>query len=292
MIEPDSRPIAFAGCLTSSTPAPQAGQLALVGLPDDSQSSFLRGPAEGPCSIRSEYDGRCYNSVTELGVDLAGLVFDGGDWPSGASFEETRNNYRERASALFERGVIPFFAGGDHAVTIPIGEALTALGKPVHVVQIDAHPDLYPELDGSPRSHACVAARLLEMNHIASVTQYGIRTLNRIQQAVADRHGRLTMFHARELMGELPAPPPIDEHSAVYVSVDLDGIDPAFAPGVSHPVPGGLSSRQVLNLLQSLPGKLVGMDVVELNPSRDHGGNTAVLAARLLHEGMGVATAH
>ena len=128
------------------------------------------------------------------------------------------------------------------------------------------------------------------MDHIASLTQLGIRTMNAVQSPFLDRYpDRLIIHEARELPAELLELTHIPEDALVYITIDMDGFDPAFAPGVSHAVPGGLSSRQVLDFLQRGHWALVGMDVVEVNPSRDVNDQTAILAARLLHEGMGYA---
>jgi arginase family enzyme len=128
------------------------------------------------------------------------------------------------------------------------------------------------------------------MEHVVSLTQLGIRTLNDEQSKQLVRfHNRLRLLFARDLVGPLPGLRHIPDDALVYLSIDLDGLDPAFAPGVSHPVPGGLTSRQVLTFIQNGHWKLVGMDVVELNPSADVNNLTAILAARLLHEGMGYA---
>jgi len=279
-------PIPFAGCF--SVESDSTLPLAFAGLPCDSQSTFRRGPAEGPSRIRLAYDGRCYNATTELGADLAGLVSDVGDWHPGGSWEETGENYRFQAEELLAGEAVPFFAGGDHAITMPLVEALEVLEEPVHVVQLDAHPDLYPEFAGDRWSHACVGARILEMEHVASLTQIGIRTLNQPQLEVARRHaGRLTILEARDLSFRPSDLSHIPDGAPVYLTVDLDAFDPAYAPGVSHPVPGGISPRQALALIQEAPWQLVGMDVVEVNPSLDQGDRTAVLAARLLHEAMG-----
>lgn len=279
-------PIPFAGCFADE--ADPTLPLAFAGLPSDGQSSYRQGPAGAPARIRLAYDGRCYNATTEIGADLGGLVSDEGDWPPGVTWDDTREEYVFRAERLFSGDAVPFFAGGDHAVTMPIVEALSVLDEPVHVVQLDAHPDLYPELDGDPWSHACVGARVLEMDHVASLTQIGVRTLNRPQLEVARRNaGRLTILEARDAPYRVSDLAHIPERAPVYITVDLDAFDPAFAPGVSHPVPGGLTPRQGLALIQGGPWRLVGMDVVEVNPVRDHGDRTAVLAARLLHEGMG-----
>lgn len=279
-------PIPFAGCFADG-PDPTL-PLTFVGLPCDTQSTFRQGAAEGPGRIRLAYDGRCYNSTTEIGADLGGLVSDAGDWSPGATWEETHHRYVGSAERLFAADSVPFFAGGDHAVTMPLVEALEVLDEGVHVVQLDAHPDLYPEFAGDRWSHACVGARILEMEHVASLTQLGIRTLNQPQLEVARRHaGRLTILEAREGPYRLSDLAHIPEGAPVYLTVDLDAFDPAFAPGVSHPVPGGLTPRQGLALIQEGPWELVGMDAVELSPVRDHGDRTAVLAARLLHEAMG-----
>lgn len=278
----------FAGCFASAKQARQC-RLVFAGLPCDSQSSYRRGSARGPQRIRTAYSAECYNSTTETGVDLAGVVADLGDVRSRRGWKATARAYQAFAESLFAEGKIPFFAGGDHAVTIPVGRALAVLGRPVHVVQLDAHPDLYPVFEGDSESHACVAARLLEMGHVASVTQIGVRTMNAAQEATATRfRDRLQLIHAREVQGAVPPLKRIPAGAPVYVTLDLDVFDPAFAPGVSHPVPGGLSPRVVLNFLQQSKLNLVGMDVVELNPSRDHNDRTAVLAARLLHEAMGL----
>ena len=279
-------PIPFAGCF--SVESDPTLPLAFVGLPCDSQSTFRQGPAEGPGRIRLAYDGRCYNATTEIGADLAGLVWDAGDWLPGGTWDETRETYVSRAELLFAGDTVPFFAGGDHAVTMPVVEALAVLDEPVHVVQLDAHPDLYPEFDGNRWSHACVGTRILEMEHVASLTQIGVRTLNQPQLEVARLHaGRVTILEARDAPYRPSDLAHIPEEAPVYMTVDLDAFDPAFSPGVSHPVPGGLTPRQALALIQEGPWRLVGMDAVEVNPIRDHGDRTAVLAARLLHEGMG-----
>lgn len=283
-----NKPIPFAGCFTR--PEDASSPWVFLGLPDDSQSSFLKGCADAPEYVRAAYDGRCYNATSESGVDLARSVVDIGDLAPRKTWLASFQDYRARVESLLKEGKTPFCVGGDHAVTVPIVSALEVLTHPVHVIQVDAHPDLYPDFEDNPDSHACTAARILEMGHVASVTQLGIRTMNDEQKPQLERHGdRLRIYEARELSGELPRLQHIPEGAATYVTVDMDGFDPAFAPGVSHPVPGGLNARQVLSFLQRGHWTLVGMDVVEVNPIRDIQSQTAVLAARLLHEGIAYA---
>ncbi len=282
--------IPFADCFCKDSDLPNASPLVFVGLPDDSQSTYRRGSYQAPERIRLAYDGNCYNSTTESGVDLTGKVTDLGDLPTKGTWESTAQSYREYAASLFRDGKIPFFVGGDHAVTVPIVEAFEVLKQPIHVVQLDAHPDLYSEYEGSRTSHACTAARMLEMEHVHSITQIGIRAMNKIQEKQVEIHrDRLNIVSAKYISHELIKLPFIQPNTPVYITLDMDVFDPAFAPGVSHPVPGGLSARQVFNFIQNFSGNLVGMDVVEVNPELDVNDQTAILAGRLLHEAMGVA---
>ena len=147
------------------------------------------------------------------------------------------------------------------------------------ILHVDAHPDLYDEYDGDRLSHACPFARIMEEGLARRLVQVGIRTMNAQQRAQADRCG-VEVIDMRAWSGG--ARPAVE--GPVYISIDLDGIDPAHAPGVSHREPGGLSVRDVLDLVQRTNGPLVGADVVELNPRRDPEGVTAIVAAKLVKE--------
>ncbi len=294
MASTTNEPIPFAGCFTNSDAASgtasdsDATQLVFVGIADDTQSTHLRGCADAPEAMRRAYDGRCFNATTELGCDLSSAVSDLGDMTPGSSWHASAEAYQGKLESLWRAGKIPFIAGGDHAITIPVAAALAVLERPIHVIQVDAHPDLYGDFEGDPQSHACTGARILEMAHVATLTQFGIRTMCAAQQPHRERYrDKLFMYQARETPGPLPQLSHIPDRAAVYITIDVDGFDPAYAPGVSHPVPGGLTSRQALDLVQGGRWSLVGMDVVEVNPARDIHGRTAILGARLLHEGMG-----
>jgi agmatinase len=280
--------IPFAGCFTKTSEILSSIKIVFAGLPSDSQSSFRRGCKRAPERIRNTYDGNCFSATTESGVDMYRMVTDLGDFVAKNTWKETADVFRNQAENIFLSGKKPFFAGGDHAVTIPVVEALAVLKQPIHYIHIDSHPDLYPDFNGNIYSHACVCARILEMSHVASVTQIGIRAMNAMQQQLADRYSsQLRIFYARNLLQSLPSLAYLEDGAPVYLSIDMDCFDPAFAPGVSHPVPGGLSPRQVLNFIQDMRWKLIGMDVVEVNPEEDANNQTAILAARLLHEAMG-----
>jgi arginase len=141
------------------------------------------------------------------------------------------------------------------------------------------HPDLYDEFEGNRLSHACPFARICEEGLVRRLVQVGIRTMNGHQRQQAERFGVEVIdmrAWARGARPELSGP--------LYISLDIDGIDPAFAPGVSHREPGGLTVREVIALIQNAPGPIVGADVVELNPDTDVDGVTAVVAAKLTKE--------
>jgi arginase family enzyme len=149
------------------------------------------------------------------------------------------------------------------------------------ILHIDAHGDLYDEFDGNRYSHACPFARIMEESLAARLIQVGIRTMTGHQCEQADRFGVEVIDMHAWVHGTRPT---IGAGELVYLSTDLDGIDPAFAPGVSHPEPGGLAVREVLSLIHDLPARLVAADIVECNPDVDPTGITSVVAAKLVKE--------
>ena len=147
------------------------------------------------------------------------------------------------------------------------------------ILHIDAHGDVYDDFDGDRYSHACPFARIMEECPGVKLVQVGIRTLTPHQRDQVERFGISCIEMRHFAAGARPA---ID--GPVYISVDLDGIDPAFAPGVSHREPGGLSVREIIAMIHRLSGAIVGADVVEYNPSQDLGGMTASVAAKVVRE--------
>jgi arginase len=254
----------------------------LLGLPTDRNSSFLRGPALGPAAIRAQLFSDMGNPSSErgptIGVDLT--LRDAGDLPLRETEEDDAIIESSVRQAIAERAV-PVILGGDHSVTLPILRAVAKAHGPVNILHFDAHPDLYDELGGNRRSHASPFARIMEEGLARRLVQVGIRTLNPHQREQVARFGVevVSMDHFT------PEQVPVLD-SPLYISIDLDGLDPAFAPGVSHHEPGGLSTREVLNVLARQTAVIVGADVVELNPTRDINDMTAVLAAKLTKELM------
>jgi agmatinase len=164
-------------------------------------------------------------------------------------------------------------------VTYPLVRAYARHFDRLNLLHFDAHPDLYDEFEGNRLSHACPFARIMEEGLVQRLVQVGIRTMNPHQQAQAERFGVEVVS-----MHDWPPDNDIDFDGPVYLSFDLDALDPAFAPGVAHREAGGLSTRESLRLIGRLRAPLVGADIVELNPSRDVQDLTAVVAAKLVKE--------
>ena len=252
--------------------------VSMLGLPTDRRSSFLRGPAKGPGAIRAALASSASHRTASNGLDLDLILRDHGDAPL-AQDDSDHANIVEAVRLIFGEGPAVLL-GGDHAVTYPILAGVVAAGRqPPHVIHVDAHPDLYDSYEGDPLSHASPFARIMEHGLARSLTQFGIRTLNAPLRRQVERFG-VQVFAPDELAQGLSAL----SAGPTYISIDLDGLDPAFAPGVSHQEPGGLSTREVLTLIWRAPGPVIGGDIVELNPDRDVGGMTAILAAKLLKE--------
>jgi len=255
-------------------------RVALLGLPWDEHSSLQRGAAGAPPLIRAAMRSPSSNLSTESGLDLGweARFSDAGDVeiPEG---EGALAAIEGVIGALASSGARVMALGGDHAITYPVLRAQASTYPGLTIVQFDAHPDLYDEFEGDRLSHASPFARIMEEKLAARLVQVGIRTLNAPQRAQIARFG-VELVEMKDFRPDLV----IRAAGPVYVSVDLDGLDPAYAPGVSHPEPGGLSTRDVLGVLQRLEGQLIGADVVELNPQRDADGTTARVAAKITKE--------
>ena len=262
-------------------------QIHLIGLPTDVHSSYLRGPAKAPAAIRaqlaSEHGNPASERGSEIGIDI-GLV-DRGD----LSLDEGPEDDRVIVAGVTETlatGAIPICLGGDHSITFPVMQAIAAAHGPVDILHFDAHPDLYDDYGGDPRSHASPFARIMEQGLAKRLVQVGIRTLNRHCRKQAARFG-VEIIEARHVRSaRVPA-----FDGPLYISIDMDGFDPSCAPGVSHLEPGGLTARDVTDVLLAIETPIAGADVVELNPDRDVNGMTAILAAKMIKELAALATA-
>jgi len=255
--------------------------IAMLGIPLDANSSHMFGCAAGPAAIRTALRSGSGNNATESGREVVDLLHDQGDIPV-SNVRGSTTDADAITQAIEEHlraGHRVLSLGGDHSITYPILRAFAHSFTDLAVVHIDAHPDLYDDLDGNALSHASPFARAMEAKCMTRLVQLGVRTANAHQREQAARFG-VEMVSPRELVNFDAA----SFTGPIYVSIDLDGLDPSVAPGVSHHEPGGLTFREVLDIIDVLPGPIVGADVVELNPSRDVVNMTAMVGAKLVKE--------
>jgi arginase len=254
----------------------------LLGIPFDGYSSYLRGAGEAPAKIREALRCDASNTWTETDVDLgvAGVYGDAGDlaFADKGAFAAIEAG----VGGLLEQGKRPVSLGGDHSITYPIVKAVARRCVELTIFHFDAHPDLYEEFEGNRLSHACPFARIMEAGLAKRLVQVGIRTANGHQRQQAQRFG-VEMVEMRMLPGyeKLRAAGP------VYITFDMDVLDPGFAPGVSHREPGGMTVREAIAHLHAIAGEIVGADLVEYNPVQDIAGVTASVAAKVLKEILG-----
>jgi len=252
----------------------------IIGIPYDEKSSFMRGSASGPDKVKETFHDGSANYFAENGVDIKNDIElrDKGNL--------TIDKYEDIKPALVKHlssNEKFIFLGGDHSVTYPIIDAIKDHHKSFDILHFDAHADLYNEFEGDKYSHACPFARIMELGVVNRLVQVGIRTLTKHLREQAEKFNvEIIEMRNIHLMKDLKF------SDKLYISIDLDGFDPAYAPGVSHHEPGGLTPRQVINFLHGINCEIIGADIVELNPSRDLSNITAALAAKLLRELCGI----
>jgi len=254
----------------------------LIGIPYDGNSSYKKGSASAPSRIRlMDTEGSanrfCENGVEivegENYIDLGDLTFldDNPEWVYRKIKQTILNELTPRDKIIS--------LGGDHSVSFPVIEAHTNMYKNLNVLHFDAHADLYDNFEDNPFSHASPFARLMEKGIIKSLTQVGVRTLNTHQKEQAKKFDVKVVEmkgYKIDFIKTLKGP--------LYISLDLDVLDPAFAPGVSHHEPGGLSTRELISIIHQINAPIVGADIVELNPTRDVNNVTAMVAYKLFKE--------
>lgn len=273
----------------------------ILGIPYDEGTTNLSGARLGPRAIReasTQYAfykrGRGYHDLEGDRPMLAALELrDGGDVEVIPTAQErTFARVGEGVQALSSRGILPVCLGGDHSVSFPIVRALAdraSEGAPLYVVQVDAHLDFVDRLDGADRTHASPMRRIAELPGVRGWAQIGARSI--VSTGDDLRAARAFWTHMvpghRVAAGLLEVPPP-PPGTLLYLTFDIDALDPAVAPGTGFPEPGGLDFREAAAVIRRVGswGPLVGMDLVEVNPLLDPSRRTALTAARLLLEAL------
>ncbi|WP_394748544.1 agmatinase [Spongiimicrobium salis] len=252
--------------------------ISIQGILFDEKSSYQQGPKLAPPLIREALYSGSMNLYSEEGVSIENpLIVDKGDFSISDYFEieQITQQHLKEASKLFT-------LGGDHSITYPILKAMHEKYPVIDILHIDAHADLYDSYDNDPYSHACPFARIMENKLAQRLVQLGIRTLNPHQSKQAEKFG-VEIYPMKDWqVDQLP-----HFKNPLYISLDIDAFDPAYAPGVSHHEPGGFSSRQVIDIIQRIDTKIIGADIVEYNPKRDTQGMTSFLAAKMMKELLG-----
>ena len=275
--------------------------IAVLGAPFDMGTQYRSGARMGPRGIRQastlfafghagSYDHE--DDVTYLPRERVQLV-DAGDIDILHTDAMTSlANVETGVRALLDRGALPVVLGGDHAVTAPAIAAFSEHG-PLHVVQFDAHLDFVDDRMGVRFGHGNCMRRAAEMDHVAGLTQLGVRGVSSTAKAGYDAARAmgstiLSVRHVRDL-GADAVLARIPEGARYYVTIDVDGFDPSIAPGTGTPSHGGFTYYEVLELLQGLVGRgeIVGLDLVEVAPPYDTAEVTQILAAQLLLSTLG-----
>lgn len=261
--------------------------VAVWGVPYDASVTYRPGCRLGPRAIRAASVQLAELKAFPFGFDLfeALSIVDHGDAYVDPHHPETvAPDIEAQAAAILATGAKLLTLGGDHFIAWPLLRAHAAVHGPLALIQVDAHGDLWPD-DPGRIDHGTMMGRAIREGIVdpARSTQVGIRTFHHSTEGLQvltapwiHREGiGAAIAAARERAGDAP----------VYLSFDIDGLDPAFAPGTGTPVPGGLASWQALEFVRGLRGlNLVGMDLVEVSPPFDHAEITAIAAAHLAHD--------
>lgn len=257
----------------------------LMGIPMDSTTSFRPGTRMAPYRVREVSEGIEEYSIYQKRSLEDICFYDAGDVaiPFG-NVEESLRRIQTSAQRFWSEKRRVFAIGGEHLVTLPLVKACHKFYPDLKVIQFDAHADLRSNYLGEKNSHASVMRYVTEEVGYKNVYQLGIRSATSEEMEFAREHTHMyldQLFPAvDDIRNELAKSP-------VYISVDIDVLDPAFAPGTGTPEPGGFSSRELFKALLALADlQVVGFDVVEISPPYEKGDNTSILGAKLLREAL------
>lgn len=261
----------------------EEAEFVIVGVPFDKTTTYRSGARFAPTTVR-EASQSFEKENFEHGVTFDDIpVHDAGDLFDEGTADEMVVSVEEEARRIVSAGKFPLFIGGEHSITPPI---VKALGE-VSVITIDAHLDFREEYQGLRNSHACSHRRIVDHVGKGNAFAFGVRSISGEERADEALYADSFRIHKEgcekvfeEMLSKLKRRP-------VYLSLDIDGIDPCYAPGTGTPEPFGLTPWDVRYVINRLGDRLVGFDVVEVCPPYDNG-NTSLLAARIMREVMAV----
>ena len=263
-------------------------QFVVVGIPFDRTTSFRPGARFGPDSIR-QHSWNFESYDLETGVDLSEVpIHDLGNAGEFGTATEMAESVREEMRPIYAAGKIPIVLGGDHACSPPCVEAYPDDAS-IGVLYLDAHMDFRASYLGDRRSHACSSRRIVEKVGARNVVVLGVRSVSR-EETDDNKTIGMPFITAHEVAREgiescVQRALNMLKTDRVYVSLDIDAIDPAYAAGTGTPEPFGLTPRDVKYALGQVAPRLAGLDIMEVSPHYD-AGNTSALAARLAREAI------
>jgi len=255
----------------------------VVGIPLDETTSFRPGTRFGPSAAREASHALEDFSLRQRRSLVPNDYYDAGDLvlPLG-NVEEALTVIREAARDILARGQKFMALGGEHLITFPLVQSMLEFYPDLVVIQMDAHADLRSRFTGTRFSHGTVLRRVIELLGPGRVYQLGIRSAD--QMELLETQG-LSEVHFYKVLEPLRSIVPRIGQRPVYLTIDIDVVDPAFAPGTGVPEPGGVTSQEILDALLVLKDlNVVGADLVEVAPAYDATGQTGLLAAAIVRE--------
>jgi len=262
----------------------ESSDIVLLGIPFDATSSFRPGSRFAPDHIRMYSEGiESYSPYQE--IDLREIAFyDAGNLEGPINnFSVLRTIIHTQVKEFLTQGKKVFALGGEHLISLPVVEAYTSVYPDLHIIHFDAHADLRDEYLGESYSHATVMRRIYELIEGKRIYQFGIRSGLRQEFEFASQFLHFQPFCLNAEVLRRVAEALIDK--AVYVTVDLDVLDPSYFPGTGTPEPGGATFHELLQALFTLEEvNIVGADIVELCPPYDHSDASTMTAIKLIRE--------
>jgi len=279
------RPTTFADARSSFEDA----EFVIVGVPFDRTTSFRPGARFGPDSIRMHsWNFESYD--LETGIDLAdAAIHDLGNADEAGSSEDMVRMVREEIGPIYAAGKVPIVLGGDHACSPPVVEAYPADAPSLGVLYLDAHMDFRDSYLGDRRSHGCSSRRILEKVGSRNIVVLGVRSVSHEEMEDNKAIG-MSYVTAHDIVRDgiqaaVQRALNMLKTERIYISLDIDAIDPAYAGGTGTPEPFGLTPRDVKYVIGQAAPRLAGLDIMEVSPHYDNG-NTSLLAARLAREAI------
>ena len=258
-------------------------KIVYFGCPFDGTASFKKGAVQGPEEIReASYGLENYSPYLNLDLEEDTKIIDVGDLDlQMKSIENVLEEIKVFSRRIVADNKVPLMVGGEHLVTLPVVESLIEKYPDLHIVHLDAHMDLRNEYEGERLSHATVMRRIFDLVKPMRIYQFGIRSGTKEEFIFAEKHCKCNHFNLDKmdnLVEEIGDKP-------VYVTIDLDVLDPSIFPGTGTQEPGGVTFKEMIEGMLSLRGlNIVGADIVELAPNLDTSGVSTACACKVVRE--------